>query len=179
MPYKITKSLVHTTNHNMLRFIDWIQYEISFVNDIQPLYPTITEVDYYTIINEFNSFIEPLSGYINLFTESSGFIDYSYSFNGVPDHPGVTDFTQEFLFADQQSYSDWQLQENEKSNTRLSKWKFSLEEKSIDFANVSIEGNQMINAVTGETVDLSIVRYLGTKYYILRGTQVSIVHSTV
>lgn len=179
MAYKITRSVVHTINHNMYRFVDWCMYDVSFINDIQPLYPSVTEQEYYSILNELSLLTEPLSWYSNLFTDSSGFIDYSYSVNVEVGNPGVTDFTQEFLFADQQSYLDWQLQEDEKSNARLSKWNFSLEEKSIDFSNVSIEGNQMINASTGETSDLSIVKYLGTKYRILRKTQVSVIHSTV
>jgi hypothetical protein len=154
-------------------------YEMSFVNDIQPLYPNVTEQEYYSMLNELILLIEPLNRYSNLFTDSSGFIDYSYNFNGVTHYSGVTDFTQEFLFADQHSYSAWQLQENEKSKTRLSKWNFSLVEKSIDFSNVSIEGNQMINTITGETSDLSIVKYLGIKYFILRKTQVTVIHSTL
>jgi len=179
MTYKITRNVVHTTNHNVYKFIDWIIYDISFTNDIQPIYPDVTEQEYYSMLNELSLLIEPLSGYSNLFTDSSGFIDYSYSFNGAIDHPSVTDFTQEFLFADQQSYAAWQLQENEKSSTRLSKWNFSLEEKSIDFDNISIAGNQMINAVTGDTSDLSIVKYLSTRYFILRKTQVTVIHSTL
>jgi hypothetical protein len=179
MAYKITRSVVHNTNHNMHKFVDWIIYDISFVNDIQPIYPDVTEQEYYAIFNDLSLLVEPLSWYSKFFIDSPGFIDYSYSFNGVPDHPGVTDLTQEFLFDDQQSYVTWQLQENEKSNTRLCMWKFSLEEKSIDFSNVSIEGNQMVNADTGETSDLSIVKYLSAKYFILRNTKLSIIHTIV
>lgn len=179
MSYKITRSVVHNTNHNMQKFVDWILYDVSFVNDITPLYPTLTENDYYTVINEFSFLIEPLSSWENFFTDTSGFVSYSYSFNGIPQYLGVTDYEQEFLFTDQESYNAWQLQENTKGNNRISGWKASLEEMSINYSNVSIEGNQMINADTGETSEMSVINYLRTKYFTLRGTQVSIIHSIV
>lgn len=179
MAYKITRNVVHNINHSTHRFVDWIIYNISFNDDIQPIYPSVTEQEYYSILNDFSSLIEPLSGWENFFTDTPGFLSYSYNFNGIPQYLGVTDYEQEFLFTDQESYNAWQLQENEKGDTRVSKWKASLEEKSIDYNNVRLEGTQMINSITGDTFDMPIVKYLSTKYFILRKTQLLIVHSTI
>jgi hypothetical protein len=179
MAYKITRNVVHNINHSTHRFVDWIIYDVSFINDIQPIYPSVTEQEYYSILNDFSLLIEPLSGWEGFFTNTPGFVSYSYNYNGIPENTGVTNYTQEFLFTDQESYIVWQLQENEKGDTRLSKWRASLEEKSIDYNNVIIEGTQMVNSIIGDTIDMSIVKYLSTKYFILRKTQLSIVHSII
>jgi len=174
MSYKITRNVVHTTNHNLQRFFDWVN-DLSFTNDIRPLYLMLAENDYYKIINEYASLVEPLSIWRKFFNVDSGFIDYSYNFNGIPEYPGVTSFTQEFFFTNQDAFNLWQSQENEKANNRISGWKPPLEEMYIDYANVRIEGTQMIN--NGETTDLTVIGYLRTKYFILRKTQISVVHS--
>ena len=43
MAYKITRNVVHTTGHNSKKFTDWVVFDVSFSNDILPLYPTLTE----------------------------------------------------------------------------------------------------------------------------------------
>jgi hypothetical protein len=177
MSYKITRSVVHNTEHNVHKFVDWILYDISFTNDIQPLYPNLSENDFYTIINDFSYLIEPLSSWENLFTGSAGYISYSYTFNGIPEYPGVTDYTQNIVFSDSASYAAWQLQENTQSQTRVSGWQLPLEEKIIDYSNMRLEGIQLINNLTGETTNLSVVKYLSSKYFILRQTLVSVVHT--
>jgi hypothetical protein len=174
MSYKITRSVVHTTNHNLQRFFDWVN-DLSFTNDIQPLYLTLNENDYYKIIDEYASLVEPLYKWRKFFDVDSGLIDYSYTFNGIPEYPGVTSFTQEFVFTNQDAYTSWQLQENEKANSRISGWTVALEDMYIDYSNVRIEGTQMIN--NGETTDLTVTGYLRTKYFVLRKTQISVVHS--
>jgi hypothetical protein len=179
MAYKITRNVVHTTGHNTKKFTDWVEQDISFMNDIQPLYPALTENNYYNIINERNSLVDPLSVWENLFLGSPGFISYTYNYDGIPQYFGVTSITQEFLFNDQESYAAWQVQENALGDIRLSNWALSLEEKYIDYANVRTEGKQLINLDNGTTSDMSVIKYLTTKYYILRETQLSVIHSIV
>jgi len=179
MAYKITRNVVHTTGHNSKKFTDWVVFDVSFSNDILPLYPTLTENIYYNIIDERNSLVEPLSMWENLFLGSPGFISYTYNYDGIPQHFSVTSISQEFLFSDQESYAAWQVQENAKGDIRLSNWALSLEEKSTDFSNIRIEGKQLINLANGTTSDMSVAKYLTTKYYILRETKLSISHSIV
>lgn len=179
MAYKITRKLDHIIGNTMNSFTNWVTYEVTYDNMIQPLYTTLSESDYYEIINEFISLIEPLSSWGNFFIGSPGFIGYSYNFNGIPEYPSVTDFTQEFLFDNKESYAAWQVQENAKGNIRLSNWALSLEEKSTDFSNTRIEGKQLINLANGTISDMSVIKYLITKYGILRETQLSVIHSIV
>lgn len=176
MAYTIARHAVHKKGNNMDLFSYWI-HNISFPTEIQPLYPTITEQEFYAIVYDYSSFVAPLREWEKLFTGAPGFISYSYTFAGYPENPTVTSFSQEFVFSDIASYTQWQANENELSNTRLSGWCARLEENTIDYSNIIIEGTQMINTITGATTDLSVIQYLSSKYCMLRQTQLSIVHS--
>jgi hypothetical protein len=168
----VSHQLAHTSDGAVIpRLTDVIFDETSFANEIQPLYPNLTADSFASTVIEWRNLIEPLSGHIKFFIGSTGFISYNFAFNGWEQYETVTDYEQIFLFDDQAAYSAWQLQEQEKGNNRISKWYLNLEEKSINFNDIVIQGTQMIDTVNGETSDMSLVKYLTTKYFILRKTQ--------
>jgi hypothetical protein len=184
MTYKITRNLSHRLVHTnegvvIRRLTDWAFYDVSFSDKIQSLYPTLSEDDYRLVLAEWKDLIAPLVGWIKFFTGVEGFISYDVTYDGWDQYQTITSSEQTFLFADQESYAAWQLQENQRSANSLCKWRAALEESSIDYLNISINGTQMVNTLTGETSNMPVAKYLTTDYFIQRQTQISISHSVV
>jgi len=175
MSYTITRTVEHSTIDDLDTFFNWAENGFIVPADVQLLYPEITETNYFAGLSEQKNLIDPLSQWELLFNGTPGFINYSYTSNG---YPVVLNFTQTFNFVDEASYLAWQSQETELGKNRILGWSAALEEKTIVFSDQRIEGKEMINNNTGtSTGPLPLGRYLGYKYFTLRGTTLSVTHS--
>jgi hypothetical protein len=170
MAYTVLRTLTHRLSLDS--FTTWCIYDISYENEIQPLYPELTKTRYRQIINEALSLMNPLSVWTDLFSETPGFIEYSYHLDVSP-----SGYVQEFKFTDKASLDAWQEKEDQRSANRLSKWRCYLGVRSIDYANFTLEGTQLINNITNESTTLEVFKYLSSRYFILRETNILVEHS--
>jgi hypothetical protein len=175
MAYNITRTVDHATGDYLDTFFNWAENGYTVPSDVQLLYPEIDQTNYFAGINQLKNLTDPLSQWENLFTGTPGFINYSYTVNGFP---VAINFTQVFSFANEESYLAWQSQEQDLGKNRILGWSAALEEKTIVFSNQRLEGKEMIDNITGtSTGALPLGRYLGFKYFTLRGTTLSVTHS--